>query len=241
MQFCAAKIKPDLKKRMNCSDVTLIDTLGSDLTIVNSARIGFSKQKTKFNTTVDSGLLNYLAKHKHYSPFRHVMLQFHIRCPEFVARQLYKHVVGIETTSTYPTKDHAWNEVSGHYIELNEIYKPTEWRKQSKSNKRGSEGILDPESQKKATAIYNTAIQSIQESYKKLLEMGVAKEQARSLLPLSFMTELYWTISFQAAMNFIKLRTAPDAQLEIRDLAAQIEIITANEFPYAFEAFSAAL
>ena len=91
--------------------IEVVDSLGNDLTVVNSARVSFGKRKTKFDKS-DERLVRYLAKYKHYSPFRHLQVQFHIKAPEFVMRQWYKHVVGIETTSNASTKDHAWNEIS---------------------------------------------------------------------------------------------------------------------------------
>ena len=96
--------------------VEVVDSLGSDLTVVNSVRVSFGKRKKKWDKS-DEKLVNYLAKHKHYSPFRHLQIQFHIKAPEFVMRQWYKHIVGIETTSNSSTKDHAWNEISGRYVQ----------------------------------------------------------------------------------------------------------------------------
>ena len=115
--------------------IEVVDSLGSDLTVVNSARVSFGKRKEKFDKS-DERLVRYLAKHKHYSPFRHLQIQFHIKTPEFVMRQWYKHVVGIETTSNSSTKDHAWNEISGRYVEYDEFYEPTIYRKQSDDNKQ---------------------------------------------------------------------------------------------------------
>ena len=121
--------------------IEVIDTLGNDLTVVNSARVSFGKRKKKFDKS-DAKLVSYLAKHKHYSPFRHLQIQFHIKAPEFVMRQWYKHVVGIETTSNHPTKDHAWNEISGRYVPYDEFYMPTEFRKQSEDNKQASLSLI---------------------------------------------------------------------------------------------------
>ena len=95
--------------------IEVVDSLGNDLTVVNSARVSFGKRKKKWDKS-DERLVRYLAKYKHYSPFRHLQVQFHIKAPEFVMRQWYKHVVGIETTSSSSTKDHAWNEISGRYV-----------------------------------------------------------------------------------------------------------------------------
>ena len=124
--------------------IEVVDSLGNDLTVVNSARVSFGKRKEKWDKS-DERLVRYLAKHKHYSPFRHLQVQFHIKAPEFVMRQWYKHVVGIETTSNSSTKDHAWNEISGRYVEYDEFYEPTIYRKQSDDNKQASEGEFDKE------------------------------------------------------------------------------------------------
>ena len=221
----------------NKSTVTHIDSLGNDLTIVNAARVSFRNNQDTFNENSDSKLLNYLAKHKHYSPFRHAFMQFHIKCPEFVARQLYKHVVGIECTSTHPIKDHAWNEVSGRYVKICEFYQPYVWRKQHISNKQASDGPLERDKNSAADIEYINTVQTIMKSYNRLLELGVAKEQARSILPMCFMTEFYWTASFQAIMNLIELRNAPDAQEEIRDVATQVEEYVISAFPHAYAAW----
>ena len=92
--------------------IEVVDSLGNDLTVSNSARASFGKRKAEYDKS-DERLVHYLAKHKHFSPFRHLVVQFHIKAPEFVMRQWYKHVVGAETTSSHITKDHAWNEISG--------------------------------------------------------------------------------------------------------------------------------
>ena len=112
--------------------IEVIDHLGNDLTVSNSARVSFGKRKVKYDKS-DERLVRYLAKNKHYSPFRHLMVQFHIKAPEFVMRQWYKHVVGAETTSSSLTKDHAWNEISGRYVPVEEYYIPKNWRQQWKT------------------------------------------------------------------------------------------------------------
>ena len=186
--------------------VEVIDTLGNDLTVVNSARVSFGKRKSTWSAS-DRRLCKYLAKHKHYSPFRHLQVQFHIKAPEFVMRQWYKHVVGIETTSNGSTKDHAWNEISGRYVPVEEFYIPEIWRKQSEDNKQASEGVLESENNSRAKHYYDNALSTTVSMYNRLInDLGVAKEQARVILPLSQYTEVYWTASFQAIMNFIELR-----------------------------------
>lgn len=208
--------------------IEIIDKLGSDLTVVNSARVSFGKRKEKYDDN-DRKLVRYLAKNKHWSPFRHMMVQFHVKAPEFVMRQWYKHVVGIETTSGSSTKDHAWNEISGRYVPVSDFYKPDNWRKQSGDNKQASEGSI--EDQKTANEIFESAMEFILVSYQKLLDAGVAKEQARMLLPLNQYSEVYWTASFQAIMNFIDLRVEATAQWEIQQYALAMKEMMFEIFP----------
>ena len=210
--------------------VEVIDYLGSDLTVVNSARVSFGKRKTKY-TDGDKKLVRYLAKHKHFSPFRHMMVQFHLKAPEFVMRQWYKHVVGIETTSSYPTKDHAWNEISGRYTPVADYYVPEVWRKQSEDNKQASEGVLNNLQQKRMRQIYNSFLNDVERTYETMVNSGMAKEQARVVLPLSQYTEVYWTASFQAIMNFIELRDESTAQWEIQQYAKSIKEMMFDIYP----------
>ena len=208
--------------------VEVIDALGIDLTVANSARVSFGKRKNKYDRS-DERLVRYLAKHKHFSPFRHLVVQFHIKAPEFVTRQLYKHVVGIETTSSSITKDHAWNEISQRYVPVDEFYVPEVFRAQSEDSKQASSGKI--EKQEEAAEAYAKAQQVIKHYYDNLLEMGVAKEQARALLPLSCYTEFYWTASFQAICNFIELRDKTDAQWEIRQYAIVLKKVLHELYP----------
>ena len=206
----------------------LVDSMGDDLTIVNSARVSFGKRKTLFEPA-DEKLIKYLATHSHTSPFRHAMLTFHVKAPEFVSRQWYKHVVGIETTSSSATKDHAWNEISGRYVPINEFYCPKVFRAQSNSSKQGSEGEI--KEQEKATLLYNQSLEIIKNTYQELLKLGVSKELSRCILPISFYTEFYWTCSLQAACHFIELRKDKHAQEEIRVYAEEMEKIIREKFP----------
>ena len=218
------------------SKVNLLGVLGDDITVVNAARVSYGNRITSLQPR-DVKLMRYLAKHQHHSPFRHIVLQFHIKCPEFVARQMYKHVVGINTTATNVFQDHAWNEISGRYVELHEFYEPKEWRQKPAKgkSKQGSGGAMDNDKQQEAQAIYQFALTTMEDCYKTLLGMGIAAEQARMVLPMSFMTEFYWTASFQAVMHFVKLRAADDSQKEIRDLAKQIDDLVKNCLPTTHE------
>ncbi len=208
--------------------IEVIDKLGSDLTVVNSARVSFGKRKEKFDDS-DRKLVKFLAKNKHWSPFRHMMVQFHIKAPEFVMRQWYKHVVGIETSSSSSVKDHAWNEISGRYVPVSDFYIPSNWRKQSEDNKQASEGSI--ENQDEANKVFKAAMDEINNFYQKLLDLGVAKEQARMLLPLNQYTEVYWTASFQAIMNFIDLRDESTAQWEIQQYAKALKELMLGIYP----------
>ena len=216
------------KKVLDKGFIEIIDKLGTDLTVVNSARVSFGKRKTTYDKG-DRILVRFLAENKHFSPFRHIVVQFHVKAPEFVMRQWYKHVVGIETTSSYPTKDHAWNEISGRYVPINDLYRPSLWRRQSEDNKQASEGSIDD--QNKANEIFDGTMNQLMDSYNKLLELGVAKEQARMILPLNQYTEVYWTASFQAVMNFIELRDDKHAQWEIREYAIAMKEQIFELFP----------
>ena len=221
--------------------IEVIDTLGDDLTVVNSARVSFGKRKKKFDKS-DERLVRYLAKYKHYSPFRHLQIQFHIKAPEFVMRQWYKHVVGIETTSNSSTKDHAWNEISGRYVEYDEFYQPAVYRKQSDDNKQASEGQFEKSEYDYQFVDINwtNAHEICVSAYKQLIEIGMAKEQARCILPLTLYTEVYWTASFQAVMNFIELRNEKTSQWEIQQYAKSMFDLMSDAFPKTTKIWSEA-
>ena len=245
--------------------VELVDTMGSDLTVVNSARVSFGKRKEVMDES-DEKLINYLIKHEHTSPLRHPQLQFHIKCDEGTARQLYKTVVGCNFTPL--SKDHAWNEISSRYTDASnfDYYFPETFRKQSQNNKQCSTDDIvedislevlekhglsflaeysrtydeDGNVEKYIVTpndVYNHALETIKSCYAALTESGVAREQARNLLPLSFYTEFYWTASLQAIMNFIKLRDHDSSQYEIRQYAKALKTIVEEKFPVTMKAF----
>lgn len=214
--------------------VDLVNYLGSDLTVVNAARVSFGKEKTELDEK-DIKLMSYLAKNKHYSPFRHVMLQFRIVAPEYILRQWYRHVVGIETSSAYPTKDHSWSELSQRYRPIKDYQTPTIWRKQSTDNKQASDGVI--EDQEGNQKDFELVMDTIFEVYERMLARGVAKEQARILLPLNVYTTVIWTASFQAIANLIELRDHDHAQSEIREYAVAVAKITKEIFPETYKAW----
>ena len=210
--------------------IEVVDKLGDDLTPVNAARVSFGSKSETFEEK-DRRLSKFLIKHKHFSPFRHQHVMMILKAPELVMRQGYKHVVGIETTSSSVTKDHAWNEISGRYIPVQEYYYPEVWRKQSDDNKQASEGELDDLQQKRMSLVYNTFMNQVEMAYESMVNAGMAKEQARIVLPLSQYTLVYWTASFQSIMNFIELRDEPTAQWEIQQYAKALKEIMLDIFP----------
>ncbi|MEM0950615.1 MAG: FAD-dependent thymidylate synthase [Cyanobacteria bacterium P01_H01_bin.74] len=215
--------------------VALTDSMGDDLTIVNAARVSFGKRKTALSDG-DKKLIRYLAEHKHWSPFRHVQFQFHCKVPEFVARQWYKHVVGIAYTDAM-TVDHAWNEISLRYVDASEFkfYTPAGFRMQSENNKQASTSHLVADADSQLKNAFVSHCDAALKLYDQLVTAGVAKEQARSVLPLNIYTEFYWTVSLQALVNFIHLRKHEGAQYEIRLYANAIEHLAKLIAPVAFE------
>ena len=206
----------------------LLSHFGSDLTITNTARVSYGKQVDEF-TDKDIKLINYLVKHGHTSPFRHCTLQFRINCPIYVERQLFKHQVGW-----------AANSISGRYVDFSDTYTTvTEWRKQSTSSKQGSEGVI--ENQELASIIEADIIERCKGAYEKLIELGVSKEQARTILPLNLNTTFIWTGSFQAFIHLCNLRLKPDAQQETREVVAEmlecVKNIEGNPFQHSLAAF----
>ena len=206
--------------------VELIDTMGTDLTVVNAARVSYSKTKDAFDVVKDEKLIKYLAKHNHWSPFAHASLQFRIKAPIFVARQLVKHQVGL-----------AWNEVSRRYVDFPpELYKPETWRGRPKNSKQGSDGEIKLDQ----TIEYSmeSAMESCLITYNTLLEKGVAPEQARMVLPQSMMTEWYWSGTLYAFSRICNLRCKPDTQKETRDVADEINKLCDSKFPRSWKALT---
>ena len=203
--------------------VKLIDSMGDDLTVVNAARVSFGKRKEKF-TEGDKKLINFLAQHGHWSPFGHCSLQFHISAPVFVARQLVKHQVGL-----------TWNEISRRYVDTDvEFHEVDKWRGRAEDKKQGSEGEIEERGLCNflKTQVETTAL----ENYNKLIEAGVAPEQARMILPQSMMTEWYWSGTLYAFARVCNLRCAPDAQYETRMVADIINRESAKMFPASWSA-----
>ena len=233
-------------------DVTYIDHMGSDLTVVNAARVSFGKKQESFDDEKDSKLIRYLARHRHTSPFGHCFASFHVCAPVFVARQLVKH------------KFLRWNEISRRYVDDEpEFYMPDEWRGRSSDKKQGSsdetidlkeipdcfeygedswsyEELKEKHKPRGYLFSFENALGNHLDTslayYKSMIHYGVCPEQARMVLPQSMMTEWYWSGSLDAFADMCHLRCKPDTQAETRVVAEKIEDLMMNRFPVSWEA-----
>jgi len=207
--------------------VELLNHFGDDLMVINAARVSFKKSKDVFDEK-DEKLIKFLVKEKHFAPFRHPQIQFRIECSVFVERQMFKHQVGLSA-----------NSCSGRYVDFSDNYYLFDTlREQSKSSKQGSGGDLDRPDLLEKMRVHTENSSAL---YKELCEAGVAKEQARAILPLCLETQFIWTGSLLAYLHFFNLRLKPDTQKETRDVAAemlnQIKNLEGNPFKYTLEAF----
>jgi thymidylate synthase (FAD) len=212
----------------NAGYVELLEVFGSDLTVVNAARVSFNKESTEF-TPKDAGLVKYLAKHNHNSPFFHPQIRFRIKMPIFVAREWFRHTIGF-----------ARNEVSRRYVDSEpELWIPTEFRERDQNLKQGSkaEAIANNEL---VVDVYEKAMKSALYVYNTLLEAKVAPELARAVLPQSMYTEFVETGSLAAYARLRGLRLDPHAQKEIRDFAQAVSDLLKPKFPNSWAALSAA-
>jgi thymidylate synthase (FAD) len=206
--------------------VEYLDRLGTDLSIVNAARVSMDKQHAEFDPDSDTRLLQYLAREGHISPFFHAQLSLRVTAPIFVARQLLRSTVGL-----------AINEVSRRYVDKDpEFYVPAEWRSRAENVKQGSGDSLSRTDVRRANAIYHDALNSAEDAYADLLANGVCPEQARMILPQSMMTTWIWTGSLAAFSRVCTLRLDSHAQAETREIAVQIADICAEYFPSAWAA-----
>ena len=218
---------------------TYIDHMGTDLSVVNAARVSFGKKselevvdlvngrKVYGLSDRDTKLIRYLAKHNHISPFGHAFASFHVKAPIFVARQLVKH------------KFLRWNEISRRYVDDDpEFYVPDVWRGRSEDKKQGSDGV-SVWNHGRGTGYREQEYEVMKEVawlYGKMIKLGVAPEQARMVLPQSTMTEWYWSGSLDAFASMCQLRCKPDTQYESRLVADQISYMMGNLFPVSWEA-----
>jgi len=225
--------------------VRLIDHMGSDLMIVNSARVSFSKESfwsfsEELNedglgsylvaelSAKDKKLISYLAKNNHWTPFAHPQICLHIKAPFPIRTQFFKHKIGFVE-----------NEVSRRYVDDEpEFFYPTWSSRPDGSIKQGAGSKLEDDKYSSAHIAYSEGIDHANRTYKTLIEMGVAPEQARFVLPLGAYTEWYWTGSLSAYARFYKQRSDSHAQAEIREYAEAIGQIIKDIFPVSWEALS---
>jgi thymidylate synthase (FAD) len=209
--------------------VELLEIFGNDEMVVNAARVSYGKEAVNYTSDKNKFLINYLASHGHTSPFRHPQIQFRITCPIYVERQLFKHQVGLTA-----------NSISGRYVDFEDnYYRIEDFRLQSKSSKQGSGGDLEMYDNDAALIIQDAVINYCSTAYHELLQLGVAKEQARTVLPLNLETTFIWTGSLLAYINFWKLRITKDTQAETRYIAMEMlhELKLTNKFILSLEAF----
>lgn len=205
--------------------VEYLDHMGSDLAVVNDARVSFSKWHNEFQEPSDRKLLNYLADHDHWSPYSHSFVKFRITAPVFVARQLVKHHVGF-----------SWNEESRRYVK----HEPTFWepvfRSAAANKKQGSGGQIVGPRAAAADWIYRSAIRGSAYAYRALLNLGVAEEQARAVLPVAHNTTWIWTGSIAGWHRVAKLRLDSHAQKECAEIVKPIADQVRTLFPVAWDA-----
>ncbi len=204
--------------------VELVSVMGDDLTVVRAARVS-TGSGTK-GPEKDKKLIDYLMRHGHETPFEHVVFTFHVKCPIFVARQWFRHRIA------------SYNEKSGRYSKMEyEFYVPERMRIQHPKDRQMSvpnDGSVDEERAKKIIEeVYEKAFKA----YEELLEMGVARELARIVLPLSLYTEFYWTVNMRSLMNFLSLRADSHAQWEIQQYALAIADYFKKCCPWSYESF----
>jgi len=209
--------------------VRLDDAMADDLSVVNSARVSFGRMVTEMSDS-DAGLIRFLMRDRHGTPFEHNAFRFHIRCPLFVAREWFRHRIG------------SFNEFSMRYARAtDDFYVPEVEDVRTQVGKPGAYSFdpVDPElaetTRDELRAVYETAYAT----YERLVEQGVARELARAVLPVGAYTEFYWTVNARALMNFVSLRAADTAQREIRRYADAVERFLAEKMPITYEAFVA--
>lgn len=203
--------------------VDYVDHLGSDINVVNAARCSFAKEVKEFDLEKDSKLINYLAKHNHFTPLAHTSVTIRVKAPIFMARQFVKHQIGL-----------VWNEESRRYISDEPEFFVNTLRGKPVNAKQGSSGLV--ESSDLFEQMIITSSQNCLDLYNRLLEADVAPEQARSVLPLNTMTNWMWTGSLVAFARVVKLRKDPNAQVEAQELAKLINDVVAPLYPVSWKA-----
>lgn len=206
--------------------VEYIDHMGNDGSVVDAARVSFDKISTQYSTEQNQKLINYLAKHNHWSPFAHTCIKMRFKAPVFIARQLAKHQIGF-----------SWNEVSRRYVDFTpECWFPDNFRMRAENKKQGSSDEVVPNPE--LLTDYKNMCSAALIMYDRLLENGVCPEQARAVLPQSMYTEWVWTGSLYAWARMVSLRSHDTAQVEVRDYAKAVSNVCTNLFPLSWKALN---
>jgi thymidylate synthase (FAD) len=212
--------------------VKLVDTMGTDLSVVNAARASFAKESNELSVK-DARLIDFLARENHMSPFRHAFLTFEFKAPLMVARQHWKYVVGSDHTMD------SWNESSRRYITMNpEFYipSPEQWRLAPENKKQGSSGLAGPWTGSILNTELKQLIDKCESIYNMAIEQGIAPEQARLFLPAYGMYVSYrWSCSLQSVALFINQRLAEESQIEIQEYAKAVYRLAKEKFPVSID------
>lgn len=213
--------------------VRLDGLMADDMSVVNAARVSFAQHSSSLHEELsgkDKGLIRFLMREHHGTPFEHNSFRFHVKCPMFVAREWFRHRIG------------SFNEFSARYSEVpNEFHVPRHSDIRTQVGKPGSYSFEEIPSSDKRNPLAITAIEANNAAcykiYSELIESGIAKEVARMVLPVSMFTQFYWTLNARSLMNFLSLRTDSNAQLEIREYAKAVESFFKSAMPTTYEAW----
>jgi thymidylate synthase (FAD) len=207
--------------------VRLDDVMASDLSVANAARVSFARRKDELDDA-DAGLIRFLMRERHGTPFEHNAFRFHVRCPIFVAREWFRHRIG------------SFNEFSMRYAKAtDEFYVPEPEDVRSQVGKPGAYTFetVDPELAEQTRDEMRAVYESAFATYERLVDQGIAREVARAVLPVGAYTEFYWTLNARSLMHFVSLRAAETAQREIRRYAEAVERFLEREMPITHAAF----
>lgn len=215
--------------KRNSMKVELLDVWGNDNLVCDCARVSFNKESANYSSEQNEKLINFLAKNNHWSPFSHSRVQFRLQIPIYVERQLIKTQAGVE-----------YNSISGRYVDFSDTYTPIKrWRKQSKDSKQGSAEELRLSSQLVCQEIEDNVLDVCKQAYIDLIKLGVSKEQARTILPLSLNTTMIWTGSLYSFIRLCKQRLKQDAQQETREVVEEMlkQVKENGSFEMSLKAF----
>lgn len=210
--------------------VNLVQHVGGDASVVSAARASYNKEWDAYYNEKDGRLINYLMKHRHGTPFEHNLFTFEVHAPIFVAREWFRHRIG------------SFNEVSGRYAELRkDFYYPDHWRIPNPENKQGSIEHDDGYQWNEWCFVQSDKLDKLYEmcytTYEEMIADGVAREQARMVLPVGIYTDFVWSVNARSLMNFLALRRAENAQQEIREYTPEIEKLFEQEMPVTYGAW----